>query len=78
MRRLLGLINGTLDLSKVEAGQLTLEAAPFNLPDVLAECAATISSAIEQKGLRFDLKIEPSVWHYWVGDTDACTRCCST
>ena len=51
VRRLLRLINGILDLSKVEAGKLTLDAVPFDLHDVLEECAATMSTAIEQKGL---------------------------
>ena len=51
VRRLLRLINGILDLSKVEAGKLTLASVAFELTEVLNECAATISTAIEQKGL---------------------------
>ena len=70
VRRLLRLINGILDLSKVEANKLTLEAVPFNLKEVLAECAATIGAAIEQKGLRFDLQVDPAVWPYWLGDPE--------
>ena len=70
VRRLLRLINGILDLSKVEAGKLTLDNAPFDLEVVLQECAATMSSALEQKGLLFETSIEPGTWRYWVGDSE--------
>jgi PAS domain S-box-containing protein len=70
LRRLLRLINGILDLSKVEAGKLTLEAAPFDLYDLIAECTATISSAVERKGLRIEASIDPDVWRYWIGDAE--------
>jgi PAS domain S-box-containing protein len=70
VRRLLRLINGILDLSKVEAGQLTLVAAPFDLQEALNECAATISSTVEQKGLQFKMSVDPDVWRYWIGDAE--------
>ncbi|HXP89146.1 MAG TPA: PAS domain S-box protein [Bryobacteraceae bacterium] len=70
VRRLLRLINGILDLSKVEAGKLTLEAVPFGLHAVLAECTATIASAIEARGLQFRMSIDPDVGRYWIGDAE--------
>ncbi len=70
VRRLLRLINGILDLSKVEAGQLAFEATPFDLKEMVENCAATISSAIEQKGLRFEMALDADVWRYWVGDPE--------
>ena len=70
VRRLLRLINGILDLSKVEAGKLTLEAQPFDLYEAVEECAATTSSAIEQKGLEFALSIDSDVARYWIGDVE--------
>lgn len=70
VRRLLRLINGILDLSKVEAGKFTLEAVPFDLDEVLRECAATMSAAMEQKGLQFDLSVDPDTWRYWIGDAE--------
>jgi PAS domain S-box-containing protein len=70
VRRLLRLINGILDLSKVEAGMLTLEAVPFDLGEVISECAATISSAIDAKGVQFEISIDPDVWLFWIGDAE--------
>src|SRR5262249_53470796 len=70
VRRLLRLINGILDLSKVEAGKLTLEAVPFDLNETFAEAVATISTAVEQKGLQLNSFVDPAVWPYWVGDPE--------
>jgi PAS domain S-box-containing protein len=70
VRRLLRLINGILDLSKVEAGKLSLEMVPFDLTVVLQECAGTISAAMEAKGLEFGLTIAPDAWRYWIGDAE--------
>jgi PAS domain S-box-containing protein len=70
VRRLLRLINGILDLSKVEAGKLTLEAVPFDLNETVEECAATILSAIERNGLQFEWSIDPGAWRYWIGDAE--------
>jgi PAS domain S-box-containing protein len=70
MRRLLRLINGILDLSKVEAGLLALEAVPFDLNEIINECSASMSGAIESKGLEFEVSIDPDVWLYWIGDAE--------
>ena len=70
VRQLLRLINGILDLSKVEARKLTLESSPFDLVAMMHDCAATMSPAFEQKGLLFEMTIEPGTWRYWVGDAE--------
>jgi PAS domain S-box-containing protein len=70
VRRLLRLINGILDLSKVEAGKLTLAAVPFDLHAVLNECTATMAAHMEQKGLQFGISIDLDVWRYWLGDAE--------
>jgi PAS domain S-box-containing protein len=70
VRRLLRLINGILDLAKVEAGKLTLEAAPFDITELLEDCAATLASHIKQKGLQFEWSVDPLVWPYWTGDAE--------
>jgi PAS domain S-box-containing protein len=70
VRRLLRLINGILDLSKVEVGMLTLEAFPFDLNEIINECGATMSSAIDAKGLQFEISIDSDVWPYWIGGAE--------
>jgi PAS domain S-box-containing protein len=70
VKRLLRLINGILDLSKVEAGMMTLEAVPFDLSEIINECSASMSAAIESKGLQFHVSIDPDVWLYWIGDPE--------
>jgi PAS domain S-box-containing protein len=70
VRRLLRLINGILDLSKVEAGMLTLGAVPFDLGELIRECSASMSPSMERKGLEFVISIDPDVWLYWIGDAE--------
>jgi signal transduction histidine kinase len=50
-RHLLGLINDVLDLSKIEAGQLKLEAADYALRDVVQTVQATTESLAAEKKL---------------------------
>jgi signal transduction histidine kinase/methyl-accepting chemotaxis protein len=55
-QHLLGLINDVLDLSKIEAGQLELQTAPFALADVVRSVESTVGSLALAKQL--DLRIE--------------------
>ena len=70
VRRLLRLINGILDLSKVEAGELTFDLKPFDLNELLRESQATIAAAVERKGLGLEMCIALDAWRYWVGDAE--------
>ncbi len=68
VKRLLRLINGILDLSKIEAGKLTLEPAPFDLRDLLDEAVETFSPAVDQKPLHLGLFVEQRLHRLWIGD----------
>ncbi len=70
VRRLLWVINSILDVTKLEVGNLALESVPFDLDEVLKECAATVASAIERKGLHFEVSLYPDSWRYWMGDPE--------
>ena len=65
---LLTIINDILDLSKIEAGKLDLEAVPFS-PDALVEdVAALFWEKARSKGLELSVYIAPQVPAQIVGD----------
>jgi CheY-like chemotaxis protein/HPt (histidine-containing phosphotransfer) domain-containing protein/uncharacterized membrane-anchored protein YhcB (DUF1043 family) len=65
---LLAIINDILDLSKINAGQLELERAPFDLYDLVARSFAMIREQAEQKRLDLAYEIEPGTPTTLVGD----------
>ena len=52
-RHLSELINNVLDLSKIEAGQMSVEQVDCDLAELIAETESLIRPAIEAKGLEF-------------------------
>src|SRR5437868_3752370 len=48
---LLEIINGILDISKIESGKIELEQSPFDLRDLVEEVSETFSDAAFGKGL---------------------------
>ncbi|MEO5762831.1 MAG: response regulator, partial [Vicinamibacteria bacterium] len=59
--QLLDLINDILDLSKVEAGHLTLESIDFDLGEVLERTLEIMAIRAHEKGLELALRIAPDV-----------------
>ncbi|MDW8324140.1 MAG: ATP-binding protein [Burkholderiales bacterium] len=55
---LLSLIEGTLDIARIEAGKLSLEPRPFAFPDCMRQIAAMIEQQARQKGLDFHYQPE--------------------
>ena len=58
---LLSLINDVLDLSKVEAGQIELEVAPFSLRDALERGVVMVRERASKDGVRLALATDPEV-----------------
>jgi len=58
---LLALINDILDLSKVEAGQVELEIAPFSLREALERGVVMVKERAIRNGVELALQIDPSV-----------------
>jgi GAF domain-containing protein/anti-sigma regulatory factor (Ser/Thr protein kinase) len=56
-RHLLGLINDVLDLSKIEAGQLTLSLADYSLTDVVQTVFTAVGSLAAEKKLALKLAL---------------------
>ena len=52
--RLLGILNDILDLSKIEAGRMALERAPFRLREILDNLHTLLGPTAAEKGLRMD------------------------
>jgi PAS domain S-box-containing protein len=58
---LLQIINDVLDLSKIEAGKLSLEPRDFLLADVLEQVRSMVGVWSRERGLRFTLTVEDDV-----------------
>ena len=65
---LLGLINGILDYSKIEAGKLDLEVIDFDLRVALDEVSDLVAGKAHEKGLEYVAMIHPEVPSLLCGD----------
>jgi len=65
---LLTLINDILDLSKIEAGHLEIEQAPFDLIDTVERAVEVMALRAHQKGIELACRIGPEVPPNVVGD----------
>lgn len=61
---LLALINDVLDMSKIEAGRMTVEYDSFDLYQLLKEVADMIRIRAQKKHLQFTWEYEPTLEHY--------------
>jgi signal transduction histidine kinase len=60
-KHLLGLINDVLDLSKIEAGQLTLSLAEFQIKDVVHGVFSVVESLATNKQLALRVEVPPNL-----------------
>jgi signal transduction histidine kinase len=60
-RHLLDLINSVLDISKIEAGRLTLNLAEFSLRDLIHETVAGVEPLAVEKGLTVTVEAPPDL-----------------
>jgi signal transduction histidine kinase/CheY-like chemotaxis protein/HPt (histidine-containing phosphotransfer) domain-containing protein len=65
---LLSMINDILDHSKIDAGHMTLEEAPFSPGEAAAEVVSLMQEAARAKGLRLEAQIDGPVSERVIGD----------
>jgi len=65
---LLNLIDGILDLSKVESGRLSLEYADFDLAELAEGATETLAPRAYEKGLELALRIPCAIPTAFIGD----------
>ena len=65
---LLTIINDILDFSKINAGQLTLDPAPFRLTEAVEDVATLVSARVAEKNLELIVRVDPRLPAHVVGD----------
>ncbi|MBK1658831.1 hybrid sensor histidine kinase/response regulator [Paracraurococcus ruber] len=67
-RMLLAVVNDTLDLARIEAGRISIEAQPFEPATLLRQCLALSEAPAAAKGLRLLLDLDPALPPWLSGD----------
>ena len=67
---LLSVLNDVLDLSKIEAGKLSLAETPFDLDQAMTSSRDIFAFQAQAKGLTFSFDIAPEAQGAWRGDAD--------
>ncbi|HXQ10494.1 MAG TPA: ATP-binding protein [Caulobacteraceae bacterium] len=65
---LLAILNDILDLSKIEAGRLTLETTEFDMGELARGAHAVFGAIAEERGLAFSLEIDEAALGTYEGD----------
>ena len=65
---LLAIVNDVLDVSKIEAGAMTVERVPFHLHSLLAAVCKPVALRAFEKGLDFELRLDLDVAERAIGD----------
>jgi PAS domain S-box-containing protein len=67
-RALLGVINNVLDLSKIEAGEMSLEDEPFDLPELVRDLGQMLAPQAVAKGIELIVQCAAAVPRIVKGD----------
>jgi signal transduction histidine kinase/DNA-binding response OmpR family regulator len=65
---LLTIINDILDFSKIDAGQLTLDTAPFHLLEAVEDVATLMSAKVSEKDMELIVRVDPMLPEMFIGD----------
>ena len=65
---LIEIVNGILDVSKIEAGKMDIVSSPYNTHDVFNELAKLITPRMNEKGIDFSYYMAPDIPKTLYGD----------
>src|SRR5690606_5099208 len=65
---LLTIINDILDFSKIDAGQLSLDPAPFRIGEAIEDVVTLVSTRVAEKDLELIVRVDPGLPACVVGD----------
>lgn len=68
-KSLLGIVNDVLDLSKIEANEMELEAEPVELRELCEEVSSVFALQAKAKKLDFHLELDPQLPHWVMTDS---------
>ncbi len=66
---LLSILNDILDLSKMEAGKMTLDTAPFDVEETAEDVCEQFAPVAHQKGIQLNLLMPPGAPTQLIGDS---------
>ncbi len=65
---LLGIINDVLDISKIEAGKVTISETDFILENMIRRVSSVVNHSIKAKSQKFSVKIDPQLPYSLITD----------
>lgn len=74
-RQMMGMVNGILSLTELQAGRLAAELQPFSLGELLKALSAEFAPKARSKGLTFSYDIAHGLPDHWVGDEAKIRQC---
>ncbi len=72
---LLSILNDILDLSRIEAGKMNVEAIDFDLRDTVEQALRIFQTAVRQKNIRLELSFTPDCPAWFAAIRSVCARC---
>ncbi|MGE5422801.1 MAG: ATP-binding protein [Ignavibacteriales bacterium] len=69
-KQLLRMVNDVLDISKIEAGKISLDYIDFELKELIDESVSMVASRLTEKGLKLTIIIDPGVPQAFRGDAN--------
>ena len=73
-RSLLGVVNGVLDFSSLEAGSVAVDPGAFALSDLMERVLAVTAPLVRQDAVMISIDCPPGIPGHWLGDAEKIER----